>query len=168
MLKLIKDGQVDPKRVCIFGASFGGYAALYGGAQTPELYRCVASFAGVADLNALVRWEKSTKGHEARFRYASHAIGDPDKDGARLKAASPVSYAARYRPPVLLIHGSEDASVPLVQSQLMEKALKAAGKDVKLVVYPGEGHADWSQKDEESALQQIDAFLKAHIAPAKS
>ena len=163
---LISSGRADPKRICIFGASYGGYAALYGGAQTPELYKCVASFAGVADLKALVDWEHATKGHEPRWRYAQRAIGDPRKEAARLAAASPIAYAAGYRPPVLLIHGAKDASVPIVQSQMMAKALKKAGKPVKLLVYDDEGHADWNPADEQSALSELAAFFESHIAPA--
>ena len=166
--QLISDGRADQDRICIFGASFGGYAALYGGAQTPDLYKCVASMAGVADLAALVDWEHATKGHQARYHYAARAIGDPKTAGARLKAASPVTYADGYRPPVLLIHGKDDASVPVAQSRLMEQALKKAGKDVTLKVYDGEGHTDWSPADEESALTSIADFVAAHIAPAKA
>ena len=164
---LIKSGQADKSRICIFGASFGGYAALYGGARTPELYKCVASFAGVADLNALVNWEHSTKGHEGRYRYAARSIGDPAKEGARLAAASPVTYASAYKPPVLLIHGADDASVPVAQSKLMQTALSKAGKDVRLVVYPHEGHTDWTPTDEQAALTEIAAFIESHIDPAK-
>ena len=164
--QLIKSGQADPARVCIFGASYGGYAALYGGAQSPELYKCVASFAGVSDLRALVGWERRTKGHEARYRYASRAIGDPVKDAKKLAATSPIAFAANYRPPVLLIHGSKDVSVPIQQSQDMARALTRAGKDVRLMVFDGEGHADWSPPDEEAALKAVSSFITSHIAPA--
>ena len=164
--QLIKSGQADKSRICIFGASFGGYAALYGGARTPELYKCVASFAGVADLNALVNWEHATKGHEGRYRYAVSSIGDPSKDGARLTTASPVTYASAYKPPVLLIHGADDQSVPVAQSKLMQAALAKAGKDVRLVVYPHEGHTDWTPTDEQAALTEIAAFIESHIDPA--
>jgi dipeptidyl aminopeptidase/acylaminoacyl peptidase len=166
VLQLIKSGQADKDRICIFGASFGGYAALYGGARTPELYKCVASFAGVADLNALVNWEHSTKGHEGRYHYAARSIGDPAKEGPRLTAASPITYAAGYRPPVLLIHGADDSSVPVAQSRMMQAALTKAGKDVRLVVYPHEGHTDWTPTDEEAALTEIAAFVESHIEPA--
>ncbi len=166
VLQLTKGGRADAKRICIFGASYGGYAALYGGAQTPGLYKCVASFAGVSDLASLVGWEHATKGHEARFRYASHAIGDPSKDRAKLAAASPIKFAARYQPPVLLIHGAKDESVPVRQSESMAKALKQAGKDVRLVVFDDEGHTDWTPPDEESALTQVATFISSHIAPA--
>ena len=167
VMQLIKSGQVDKDRICIFGASFGGYAALYGGARTPELYKCVASFAGVADLNALVNWEHATKGHEGRYHYAVHSIGDPTREGARLTAASPVTYAAAYKPPVLLIHGADDESVPVAQSRMMQAALSKAGKDVRLVVYPHEGHTDWTPSDEQAALTEIAAFIESHIDPAK-
>ncbi len=164
--QLIKSGRADKSRICIFGASFGGYAALYGGAKTPDLYKCVASFAGVADLNALVEWEHSTKGHESRYRYAVRSIGDPSKEGARLAAASPVTYASGYKLPVLLIHGADDPSVPVAQSKLMQAALSKAGKDVRLVVYPHEGHTDWTPTDEQAALTEIAAFIETHIDPA--
>jgi dipeptidyl aminopeptidase/acylaminoacyl peptidase len=163
---LIKTGQADKDRICIFGASFGGYAALYGGAKSPDIYKCVASFAGVADLNALVSWEHATKGHEGRYRYAVRSIGDPSKEGSRLQAASPITYASGYRPPVLLIHGSDDESVPVAQSKAMQAALSKAGKDVRLVVFPHEGHTDWSPTDEEAALTEIAAFVESHIEPA--
>ena len=164
--QLIKSGRVDQSRICIFGASYGGYAALYGGAQSPDMYKCVASFAGVSDLRTLVGWEHTTRGHEARYRYASRAIGDPRTEAAKLTAASPISFAARYRPPVLLIHGAKDVSVPIAQSQAMARALKQAGKDVRLVVFEDEGHADWSPPDEEAALKDVSAFITSHIAPA--
>lgn len=167
VLQLIKSGQADRDRICIFGASFGGYAALFGGAQTPDLYKCVASFAGVADLNALVNWEHTTRGHEGRYLYAIRSIGNPARQAAKLKAASPITYASSYRPPVLLIHGSDDHSVPLAQSQMMERALRGAGKDVRLVVYPHEGHTDWTPADEQSALTEIEAFVSTYIEPAK-
>lgn len=165
--QLIRAGQADKSRICIFGASFGGYAALFGGAQTPDLYKCVASFAGVSDLKALVNWEHATPGHAGRYLYAVRSIGDPDFDARKLKATSPITYAASYRPPVLLIHGADDHQVPLVQSQMMDRALKRAGKDVRLVIFPHEGHTEWTPTDEQSALIEIEAFVSAHIGEDK-
>ena len=166
VMRLIKSGEADPGRICIFGASFGGYAALYGAAKDPQLYKCAASFAGVSDLGGLVNWEHATKGHEGRYLYASRSIGDPGRAAARLKATSPITYAARYKVPVLLIHGADDRSVPVEQSQRMDKALRAAHKDVRLVTYTGEGHADWAPRDEQSALTEVAGFIEGHIAPA--
>ncbi len=164
---LIRSGQVDPNRICIFGASFGGYAALYATTQRPQLYKCAASFAGVSDLKALVEWEHRTKGHEDRYLYASHTIGNPKKDGDRLHATSPIDHLDKISIPVLMIHGQDDRSVPVEQSQRMEKAMRMAGKDVRLVVFPGEGHADWSPHDEQAALTEVAGFIEAHIPPAR-
>jgi dipeptidyl aminopeptidase/acylaminoacyl peptidase len=163
---LIKTGQADPNRICMFGASFGGYASLYAAARQSDLYKCAASFAGVSDLVALVNWEHATKGHEGRYAYASQSIGDPSRAGAKLKAASPITYADRFQTPVLLIHGMEDRSVPVLQSQRMEQALRTAHKDVRLVTFPGEGHTDWSPRDEQAALTEVAGFIEGHIAPA--
>lgn len=165
--QLIKAGQADPSRICIFGGSYGGYAALFAGATHPELYKCVVSWAGLSDLNVDMGYEKLRYGTESEgYRYWLKSIGDPDKDGAAMKAASPVTYAASYQPPVLLIHGKEDWNVPIEQSQIMEHALQHAGKSVRLSVYQYEGHTDWDPPNEKAALAEVLAFIEAHIAPA--
>lgn len=160
---LIASGQADPARICIVGASYGGYAALYGGASTPELYKCVVSEAGVADLNALLKWEKKAGADSPSYRYWVKSIGDPSQDSDRLRKVSPITYAADYRPPVLLIHGELDDTVPLEQSKMMQSALKQAGRDVKLVVYQGEGHGGFDEEHEKDSYRQIAGFLKEHI-----
>ena len=161
---LVKAGMADPKRICIAGASYGGYAALYGGATQPELYRCVVSVAGVSDLKALVEHEKRTNGADSgEYHYARAVIGDPEADRRKLERTSPISYAQGFRPPVLMLHGEHDRSVPLAQSQQMAAALKAAGRDVRLMVMPGEGHADWSPEHETEALTAVTDFVKANI-----
>jgi dipeptidyl aminopeptidase/acylaminoacyl peptidase len=160
---LIRSGEADRSRICIMGASYGGYAALYGGATQPELYRCVVSWAGVSDLAGLVQTELKAHGARSdRYEYARTAIGDPRTELERLTRASPITYAASYRPPVLLLHGSRDESVPVEQSERMAAALKAAGHDVSLTIVP-EGHVDWSHEHESAALAQIAAFLERNI-----
>jgi dipeptidyl aminopeptidase/acylaminoacyl peptidase len=161
---LIASGRADPKRICIVGASYGGYAALYGGAVQPDLYRCVVSMAGVADLPSLLAHERDADGLQSgEFQYARAVIGDPATDREKLVRTSPITYAATYRPPVLLLHGERDRSVPLAQSKAMAGALAAAGHPARLIVMPGEGHADWSPDHEEQALAAITAFLKRNL-----
>ncbi|MDR3512586.1 MAG: alpha/beta fold hydrolase [Caulobacteraceae bacterium] len=165
--KLIETGQADPKRICIFGASYGGYAALYAGATHPELYKCVVSWAGVADLAAMLNYEKLTYGKDSEaYAYWRKAIGDPATQADAVKKASPLTYAASYGPPVLLIHGRDDEIVSPEQSRNMEAALKKAGKDVKLSIYADEEHPSWETSDEKAALAEIITFIEAHIAPA--
>ena len=85
----------DPARVCIVGASYGGYAALAGAALTPDLYKCAVSIAGISDLDDFIGWRKRNWGSDSEgYTYWLKAIGDPDKD----EAASARSVAAA-RPP---------------------------------------------------------------------
>jgi dienelactone hydrolase len=160
---LVADGRADPSRICIMGASYGGYAALYGGATQPDLYRCVVSWAGVSDLAALVQGERKAHGaSSARYLYARTIIGDPRTEKARLQKASPITYASTYRPPVLLLHGSHDEAVPVEQSRRMAAAIRASGGRVSLTVAP-EGHVEWSEANETAALAEIAAFLDRNI-----
>jgi dipeptidyl aminopeptidase/acylaminoacyl peptidase len=110
---LIQEGQVDPARICIFGGSYGGYAALYAGATHPELYKCVISWAGIADLGKQLEYDMFRFGsHSAVYAKVKTMMGDPTRDADLLKAASPITYAASYKPPVLLIHGEKDDVTP--------------------------------------------------------
>lgn len=163
---LIQEGRADPSRVCIFGASYGGYAALMGGAATPELYKCVVSMAGISNLDGFQTWERNRDGPSSlELAYMLKAMGDGYKDHDRVRAVSPLTYAATYRLPVLLLHGDDDDIVPVDQSQEMEQALKMAGKDVKLLVYKTEDHPYWSDAHMTDAMTQIVTFVDAHIGP---
>jgi len=167
---LVDSGQVDPKRICIFGASYGGYAALIGGALRPDLYKCVVSWAGIGDLEKFLKFKRGglfVGERSPAYDYWVKAIGDPDADKARLTHASAITYAPKYGPPVLLIHGADDTNVPANQSQDMDQALKSAGRDVKLIIIPGEDHTDWSPEHEQAAIADVTDFITAHIAPAK-
>jgi dipeptidyl aminopeptidase/acylaminoacyl peptidase len=163
---LVEQGSVDPKRICIVGASYGGYAALAGAALTPELYRCAVSIAGVADLAEFIGWRKRKWGADSEsYTYWLQSIGDPDRDAAKLAATSPARLAAAVRIPVLLIHGEEDDIVPVSQSVAMKKALDKAGRSTELMRIPGEGHSRWSDDNEKLALIAIDRFLWEHLGP---
>jgi dipeptidyl aminopeptidase/acylaminoacyl peptidase len=161
---LIASGKVDANRVCIVGASYGGYAALYGGAAQPDLYKCVVSVAGVSDLSQMMKWQKRVAGSESsRYEYWTKSIGDVQADAARLVEKSPITYAASYKPPVLLFHGELDDIVPVEQSKMMEKALKKAGANVKMILYENEDHSGWTETHSREVLSEIEAFLAAHL-----
>lgn len=162
---LIADGTVDPRRICIVGASYGGYAALAGGAFTPDLYKCVASIAGVADLVELVEDERRTMGADSTvYAYWVKRIGDPERDAAEMTTWSPVTHAAKFTAPVLLIHSKNDAVVPYGQSETMARALKRAGKQVKLVTAKGEGHDFASRSGRRLLLTELQRFLAEHLS----
>lgn len=166
---LAAQGLADRGQVCIAGASYGGYAALYGGANQPDLYRCVISIAGPSDLLAMLRFERYEAGAESdsdRYDYWVRSIGDPREDRAAIEAISPLRRAADWRAPVLLIHGDEDGVVPVSQSRDMARALTRAGKDVRLVELEGAGHNGWSTDQEATVLTEMETFLARHLPVA--
>lgn len=162
--QLVREGLVDRSQVCILGASYGGYAALWGGATQPDLYRCVISVSGVSDLPALMAHARRQNGADSdTYAYWLRSIGDPGSDRERLEATSPVRRVDGWRAPTLLIHGARDDLTPYDQSQDMERALKRAGVDVRLVELEDEGHNGWSTKSEALALTEIETFLARHL-----
>jgi dipeptidyl aminopeptidase/acylaminoacyl peptidase len=159
--------MADPERVCIVGASYGGYAALAGAAFTPELYRCAAAIAGVADLRVFLSFEGGRAGFSSpTVAYWRKAMGVDETGSAneRLEAASPAEHVEKVRAPVLLIHGRDDTVVPIAQSQLMQRALEGAGKSVQLVELEGEDHWLSRAPTRLAMLQALDAFLTEHLA----
>jgi dipeptidyl aminopeptidase/acylaminoacyl peptidase len=159
---LIEQGIADPERVCIVGASYGGYAALAGAAFTPELYACAISVAGVSDLPEMLAHDEKIHGEEDDSSYYwKESIGT--RDDPRLGQKSPARYAGNFRAPVLLLHGSNDSVVPFAQSQLMANALKAAGKPHQLITLDSEDHWLSGSVTRIRLLTEIEKFLAAHI-----
>lgn len=160
---LVKQGLADANRVCIMGASYGGYSALAGGAFSPEIYRCVVAVAGVSDLPKMLRSQKQRYGSKHWLvSYWNEVIGDSSTDFQQLKKVSPASFASQFTAPVLLLHGKDDTVVPFSQSKIMHKALKKAGKDSKLVALNGEDHWLSYSKTRLQMLTEIDKFIKLH------
>lgn len=160
---LIADGSVDRNRICIVGGSYGGYAALAGGAFTPELYKCVVSFAGVSDLVGMVEYERRSGVESSVYRYWAKRMGDPRTDEEEMRAWSPVRSAAKFKAPVLLIHGEWDGNVPYKQSLAMEGALSAAGKDVQLIRVRQEGHGFDNEGSQLLLFSEIERFVVRHL-----
>jgi dienelactone hydrolase len=166
---MIETGAADPQRICIVGASYGGYAALAGAALTPDLYRCAISVAGPSDLIEFLRGERESGRSSSGFNYWSRSIGDPNDDRDALIAVSPRQQAARIQIPVLLMHGEVDYTVPIRQSEIMERAFRDAGKTTRLVRFPGEGHIWnlWTRGHRLQLYQETERFLVEHLGPAQ-
>jgi dipeptidyl aminopeptidase/acylaminoacyl peptidase len=162
--QLIADGIVDPKRVCIAGASYGGYAALAGAALTPDLYACAVSFAGVSDLPVMLSSERARYGKDSgALSFWISRIGSPYDDSEQLRATSPARHADQVKCPVLLMHGEGDTTVPVKQSELMESALRSAGKQVQFVRFEGEDHYMNLADTRIRVLKETEAFLDRTI-----
>ncbi len=164
VMRLIADGLADPKRVCIIGGSYGGYAALAGGAFTPDLYQCVAAIAPVTDVEMTLREVKRETGSKSlTFKYWEKLIGDLKDGKEKLQKISPVNNAAAFKAPVLLLHGEDDTVVPFIQSRRMEAALKAAGKSVTFVKLENEDHWLSISETRLQTLRELDKFVEATI-----
>ena len=162
--KLIADGIADPKRICIVGGSYGGYAALAGAAFTPDLYACAASWAGVSDLGEFLRTRSQDYGRDfAMISSWSHFIGDRYDDSDKLDAASPAKNAARIKCPILLMHGTADSTVRINQSEIMRRALERAGKKVEFIEFEKETHYMETADTRIRVLQALEKFLAANI-----
>ena len=134
---LVKEGIADPARVCIVGASYGGYAALAGAALDTGVYRCAVSVAGLSDLKRML----GRGNDESRTqRYWDRYMGVTGPDDPKLDEISPIKHVAAINIPILLIHGKDDTVVPFEQSQIMADALKKAGKPYDFVVLTHEDH----------------------------
>jgi dienelactone hydrolase len=154
----VKKGITDPNRICIVGSSYGGYAALAGGAFTPDLYKCVVAIAGVSDLKSFLSWSKMERGGKSSaVSYWKKQFANGEIDNAALDTVSPENFAQNFKAPVLLIHGENDKTVPIKQSEQMNSALKTAGKQVKFVKLNKENHY---LQESETRLQTLEETLK--------
>jgi dipeptidyl aminopeptidase/acylaminoacyl peptidase len=162
---LIAQGIADPKRVAIVGASYGGYAALAGAAFTPDLYACAVSVAGVSDLPEMLAYNERMSGDESDgFFYWRDSIGD--SLDPRVAEKSPARAARSIRVPILLVHGTDDSVVPFVQSEMMARALQAAGKTYEFVTLQGEDHWLSSSATRVRLLREVERFLAANLGAA--
>ncbi len=158
---LIGDGTADPSKVCIFGWSYGGYAAMAGITSKPDLYKCGVAGAGVSDLLLFVG--DARRRYDELGRAWADDIGSPIADRDRLIATSPIRNVNKAKAPILIIHGNDDTVVPLRQSTMMVDALKAAGKPVEFVGIEGDDH--WLSKSSTSkrVMRELEAFLAKHL-----
>jgi dipeptidyl aminopeptidase/acylaminoacyl peptidase len=159
---LVGKGIADAGKTCIVGWSYGGYSALAGAAFTPELYACAASIAGVSDLPTMVGQERADGGDESNaVNYWKDHIGSQYDEA--VIAASPARAAGNVRAPVLLLHGKSDTVVPVIQSRLMDQALRKAGKTVTLVEIDGEDHYMSMSETRVRMLRELEAFLAKYL-----
>jgi dipeptidyl aminopeptidase/acylaminoacyl peptidase len=153
----IKQDIADGGRICIYGASYGGYAALMGVAKEPGLYKCAVGYVGVYDLPAMQREDASQ----------SKRLGNWSKDwvgkGPELEAVSPNRLADRIQAPVFLSAGEEDEIAPIEHSRMMEKALIKAGVSVETLYYKNEGHGFYLEDHKREYYSRLLSFLARHL-----
>jgi len=157
---VIGKGTIDPKRVCIYGGSYGGYAALTGVYRDPDLYQCAVGLAGVYDLELLFE-SGDIRRTRSGLNYLKTAVGD---DKADLRSRSPVHNASKIKVPVLLVHGKLDERVPIKHAQQMRRALSKSGNEPEWHIESREAHGIFAEENRVVVYQKIVDFLSKHLA----
>lgn len=160
----IDKGLVDGKRVCIAGASYGGYATLMSLVRHPGLYRCGVAWVAVSDPRLLMAdvWSSDIP-IEARRHTLPEVIGDPEKDADMLRAATPAERAGEIKVPVLMAFGRQDRRVPLEHGQRMRSAMQAAGHAPEWVVYDDEAHGWLKVENRIDFWTRVERFLDKQL-----
>ncbi|MDX3934644.1 S9 family peptidase [Stenotrophomonas sp.] len=150
----VAEGIADGAKICMYGASYGGYAALMGVAKEPSLYACAAGYVGVYDLPIMY-----TTGDIQRRGSGETYLREWVGDRTALAAVSPVNLADRIKVPVFLAAGGEDERAPILHTRRMEAALKKAGVPVETLYYPTEGHGFYTDPHRREYYTRLLAFL---------
>jgi dipeptidyl aminopeptidase/acylaminoacyl peptidase len=157
----IAQGYADSQRICVFGGSYGGYAALVGATFTPELYKCAIAMCGPANLKTLIesfppywtpmiaRWKKR--------------VGDPETEEDFLWSRSPLSKVDNITAPMLIAHGANDPRVKLGETQQITQAMKQKGIDYELIVFDDEGHGFVKPANRLKFYELAESFLANHL-----
>lgn len=159
LAELARRGIVDPKRACIMGGSYGGYAALAGVTLQHGTYRCAVAVAGISDVGSLFSNERYMKGSRGLLR---RSLTEELGPSSGFDAISPRNFAANVEAPILLIHGLDDTVVPFDQSSSMADALKKAQKTYEFVQLKGEDH--WLSRSDtrQQMLSAAVAFVQKY------
>ena len=160
----VEKGLADPKRICIAGASYGGYATLMGLIRDPDVFACGFEWAGVTGLEFLY----SRTGTDIGDLYKSYdlplLVGDPVADAQMLADNSPIKLAGKLKRPLLMAYGAEDTRVAIKQGFAMKDALATAGyQGLEWVVYPNEGHGWRALETNKDFWGRVERFLERHI-----
>jgi dipeptidyl aminopeptidase/acylaminoacyl peptidase len=162
----IDKGVTDPKRVCIAGASYGGYATLMGLVRYPELYRCGIESFGVTDIDLMYTSHWSDASSDYKTYGMPLRIGDREKDAAQLAATSPLKQHAKINQPLLMAAGRQDKRVPIEHYNKMLDALKTHNPNVESVVYNEEAHGWNLDANEIDFWTRAEKFLDKHLKNA--
>ncbi|MEK6806609.1 MAG: S9 family peptidase [Pseudomonadota bacterium] len=159
----VAQGIADPARMCIYGGSYGGYAALMSAVREPDLYRCVVGYAGVYDLDS-VEWGADFMNKVSGQSYFRDYIGS----GSLLREQSPLTYIEKLKAPVLIVHGEADTRSPYNQAKELRKALAGRQHRYEWLSKPGEGHGFYKDANREEFYTRLLAFLEKYIGAGNS
>jgi dipeptidyl aminopeptidase/acylaminoacyl peptidase len=158
---LVKEGIADPRRIAIYGGSYGGYTTLAGITFTPDLYAAAVDYVGVSNLFTFMKtippyWKPY-------LEMLQEMVGDMEKDKELLTAASPVMHVDRIKTPLFIAQGAKDPRVNKDESDQMVAALKKRGVEVEYMVKDNEGHGFRNEENRFEFYEAMEKFLRKHI-----
>ena len=159
----IGQSYADPKRICVFGGSFGGYSAMMTTIRAPGMFKCAVGYAGIYDL-AMMYDKGDIQERKSGRSYLHRVIG---KNTADLDANSPDKLADKIDVPVLLVHGEDDKRAPFAQAEAMRAALDAAHKPYEWMSKPDEGHGFYDEENNIEFYTKLEDFIAKHIGPGE-
>ena len=158
---LIKEGVADPKRIAIYGGSYGGYTTLAGIAFTPDLYAAAVDYVGVSSIFS---WMKAFPPYwKPYLEMVYEMVGHPEKDEAMLRAASPLYHVDKIKTPVLVAQGARDPRVPKAESDQFVEAMRKRGVEVEYLVKDNEGHGFSNEENRFEFYEAMERFLDKHL-----
>lgn len=166
VLWAIDQGYTKHGKVCIYGASYGGYATLMGLVKTPKLFSCGIDYAGVSDLNTLykdIKTNNSVSGQGALVNWFHWAVGDPGENKERFYETSPINHVEKIQAPLLIVHGVFDPIVPVEHARRLAGKLKSAGKVFEYQEKRYEAHGFRTPANQVDLYEMIDKFLAKNI-----
>lgn len=158
---LIKQGIADPKRVAIYGGSYGGYATLAGVTFTPDLYAAAVDYVGVSNLFTFMKTIPPYWKPFLEMLY--EMVGNPEAEKELLAAASPVMHADKIKVPLLVAQGAKDPRVNKAESDQMVEALRKRGVEVEYIVKDNEGHGFSNEENRFEFYEAMEKFLTKHL-----
>ncbi|MCB0363519.1 MAG: S9 family peptidase, partial [Bdellovibrionales bacterium] len=160
---LISNELADPKRICIFGGSYGGYAVLAGLAFTPDLYACGVDYVGVSNLFTFLNSIPPYWKPYLEMMY--EMIGHPEGDKELLLASSPVFHAEEIKAPLLVAQGAKDPRVNIDESNQIVQALRTKGQEVEYLIKENEGHGFYNEENRFELYRRMEEFFSRHLRP---
>ncbi|WOH36337.1 S9 family peptidase [Thalassotalea fonticola] len=156
----IEQGIANKDRICIFGASYGGYAAMMAVVKEPDLYKCAIPYVGVYDI-AIQKDESDTANFEGGRKFLADAWNAYDEEF--VKERSPIYHLDKLKAPLFLVHGEDDPRCPIEQYEALAEALDKRGIKYESLVKDDEGHGFYDLDNVFELHQRLEKFLKKHI-----
>ena len=158
----VEEGIADSEHVCIYGASYGGYATMAGITLTPELYRCAVNYVGVWDIKML--YEQNGRWVERMKRWFQNHVLDPKEDIEQLKKTSPNFHIDKIKAPLLIVHGRRDYNVRVEQAETLMDALDAKDIPYEVLIKKEEGHGFRLEENRVELYTLMEEFFEKNLS----